>query len=163
MSTLCLVQGCHSKVGRPRVKNMFRVRMPAQLCQTLCNPVDCRPGSFVHGIFQTRVLEGFFPDPWIEPGPPVLQVDALSLSHPIKERVPFCFAWPLGLLCFWLASAWRPHRHHTQQQFYSYSDVTQGSFLLSNAIYSFHFSFCLYKYFRGNFKLPGPNCRPGAI
>ena len=30
----------------------------AQSCLTLCNPMDCSlPGSFVHGIFQARVLE----------------------------------------------------------------------------------------------------------
>ena len=30
----------------------------AQLCLTLCNPMDCRlPGSSIHGIFQARVLE----------------------------------------------------------------------------------------------------------
>ena len=30
----------------------------AQLCLTLCNPLDCSlPGSYVHGIFQARVLE----------------------------------------------------------------------------------------------------------
>ena len=29
-----------------------------QLCLTLCNPMDCRlPGSSVHGIFQSRILE----------------------------------------------------------------------------------------------------------
>ena len=29
-----------------------------QLCPTLCHPMDCsRPGSSVHGIFQTRILE----------------------------------------------------------------------------------------------------------
>ena len=29
-----------------------------QLCLTLCNPKDCSlPGSSVHGIFQTRILE----------------------------------------------------------------------------------------------------------
>ena len=29
----------------------------AQLCQTLCNPVDCGlPGSSVHGIFPARIL-----------------------------------------------------------------------------------------------------------
>ena len=27
-------------------------------CPTLCDPMDCNlPGSFVHGIFQARVLE----------------------------------------------------------------------------------------------------------
>ena len=30
----------------------------AQLCQTLCNPMDCSlPGSTVHGIFQARLQE----------------------------------------------------------------------------------------------------------
>ena len=30
----------------------------AQLCPTLCDPMDCRlPGSSIHGIFQARVLE----------------------------------------------------------------------------------------------------------
>ena len=30
----------------------------AQLCPTLCNPMDCSPpGSFVHGILQARILE----------------------------------------------------------------------------------------------------------
>ena len=30
----------------------------AQLCPTLCDPVDCSPpGSSVHGILQARILE----------------------------------------------------------------------------------------------------------
>ena len=30
----------------------------AQLCTTLCDPMDCRlPGSPIHEIFQARVLE----------------------------------------------------------------------------------------------------------
>ena len=29
-----------------------------QLCLTLCNPMDCsKPGSSVHGILQSRILE----------------------------------------------------------------------------------------------------------
>ena len=32
----------------------------AQLCLTLCDSMDCGPpGSSVHGIFQTRILEWF--------------------------------------------------------------------------------------------------------
>ena len=32
----------------------------AQLCLTLCNPMDCSPrGSSVHGILQARTLEPF--------------------------------------------------------------------------------------------------------
>ena len=30
----------------------------AQLCPTLCDPMDCSPpGSFVHGIVQAKILE----------------------------------------------------------------------------------------------------------
>ena len=30
----------------------------AQLCPTLCDPMDCSlPGSFVHGLFQAKVQE----------------------------------------------------------------------------------------------------------
>ena len=162
MSTLCLAEGCHSKVGRSQVKKVFRVRTPAQSCQTL-QPHRLQTRLLCPWDFPDKNTRGVFRDPEIEPGSPELQVGALSLSHPVKEWVTFCFVWPLGLLCSWLTSAQRPHRHHTQQKLCSYSDMTQGPFLLSNAIYSFHFSFYLYKQFRGNFKLPGPNCRPGAI
>ena len=35
-----------------------KVRVQAKLCPTLCNPMDCSlPGSSVHGILQTRILE----------------------------------------------------------------------------------------------------------
>ena len=35
-----------------------RAMLVAQLCPTLCDPMDCNPpGSTVHGIFQARILE----------------------------------------------------------------------------------------------------------
>ena len=35
-----------------------RVRMCAQSCLTLCDPMDCSsPGSFVHGVLQARILK----------------------------------------------------------------------------------------------------------
>ena len=57
----------------------------AQLCLTLCDPMDCSlPGSSVHGIFQARVLSGLpfpspgdLPNPEIEPRSPALQTGAL--------------------------------------------------------------------------------------
>ena len=59
-----------------------------QLCLTLCDPMDCSPpGSCVHRILQTRILEwvampssrgsGDLPNPGIKPGSPALQVDSL--------------------------------------------------------------------------------------
>ena len=47
--------GCHFLLQCMRVKSDSEV---AQSCLTLSDPMDCSPpGSSVHGIFQTRVLE----------------------------------------------------------------------------------------------------------
>jgi len=40
---------------------LVHARLVAQLCLTLCNPMDCSPpGSSVHGILQASILE------WVE-------------------------------------------------------------------------------------------------
>ena len=62
--------------------------MHAQLCLTFCNPVECSlPGSSVHRIFPTRMLEwvaifssGDLLYPGMEFTLPALQVDSLSLN-----------------------------------------------------------------------------------
>ena len=47
--------GCHFLLQCTKVKSESEV---AQSCPTLSDPTDCGPpGSFVHRIFQTRVLE----------------------------------------------------------------------------------------------------------
>ena len=47
--------GCHLLLQCMKVKCESEV---AQSCRTLSDPMDCRlPGSFIHGIFQARVLE----------------------------------------------------------------------------------------------------------
>ena len=47
--------GCHFLLQCVKVKRESEV---AQSCPTLSDPMDCSlPGSSVHGIFQTRVLE----------------------------------------------------------------------------------------------------------
>ena len=64
----------------------------AQLCPTLCNPIDySQPGSSVHGIFQAKILEWvtisfsrYLPDPGIKPGSPALQADSLLSEPPGK-------------------------------------------------------------------------------
>ena len=61
-------------------------------CPTLCDPIDCSlPGSFVHGIFQTRILEwvafpspGDLPDTGIKTGSLTLQADSLPTEIPEK-------------------------------------------------------------------------------
>ena len=65
----------------------------AQSCLTL-QPRDCSlPGSFIHGVFQARVLEwvaisssGDLPSPRIEPRSPVLQADTLPSEPPGKSK-----------------------------------------------------------------------------
>ena len=62
----------------------------AQLCPTLCNPMD----YIVHGILQVRILEWVafpfsrgssqprnLPNPGIKPRSPTLQVDLYQMSH----------------------------------------------------------------------------------
>ena len=53
----------------------------AQLCPTLCDPMDCSPpGSSVHGVSQATILESIAissSDPGIEPASPALQADSL--------------------------------------------------------------------------------------
>ena len=59
---------------------------------TLCAPMDCSPpGSSVHGILQTRILEWVtsllhvnLPDPGIKPRSPALQSDSLPSELPEK-------------------------------------------------------------------------------
>ena len=65
------------------------LRIVAQSCSTLCDPMDYSPPGFsVHGISQARSLgELSFPspedltNPWIKPGSPALQADSYYLSH----------------------------------------------------------------------------------
>ena len=61
----------------------------AQLCPTLCHPMDYT----VHGILQARILEWVafpffrgFSQPWIEPRSPALQVDFLPTEPPGKPK-----------------------------------------------------------------------------
>ena len=65
---------------RVLVNNEMKVKgLVAQLCLTLCHPVDCsQPDSSVHGILQARILEWvaipllqeIFPTQGIEPKSP---------------------------------------------------------------------------------------------
>ena len=70
----------------------------AQLCPTLCDPMDWRlPGSWVYGILEASILEwvaiplGDLPDLGIEPGSPASQADSLPSEPPGK----------LGMIEYW--------------------------------------------------------------
>ena len=64
----------------------------------LCDPMDCSPpGSSVHGILQTRILEwlpfpspGYLPDAGIKPWSPGLQADSLP---PELSGKPLWYRW----------------------------------------------------------------------
>ena len=74
------------------LKNIVLV---AQLCPTLCNPMDySSPGSSIHGILQARILEWVvipsprdLANPGIEPGSPTLRADSLLSEPPGKPQI----------------------------------------------------------------------------
>ena len=82
------------------------LHLVAQLCPTLCDPVDCSlPGSSVHGISRQEYWSGLpFPSPGDVPDPgfeskspmsPALQVDSLPLSHQGSPGIELsCFFTP---------------------------------------------------------------------
>ena len=101
--------------GHLLVLFMSWVRVPAlpaqllQSCPALCDSIDCSlPGSYIHGIFQTIILEWVtisfsrrsFQDLGIEPWSPALQVDSLLLSHQGSPMVSvvLCIKPFLGML-----------------------------------------------------------------
>ena len=73
---------------------MFKLDMEkakeVKLCPTLSNPMDGSPsGSYIHGVFQARILSGLPfsspgdpPDPGIILGSPTLQADSLPAEPP---------------------------------------------------------------------------------
>ena len=69
-----------------------RVRLCAQLCPALSDPMDCSPpGSSAHGISQARILEWAaisssrdLPDPGIEPGSLASAGDFFTIEPPGK-------------------------------------------------------------------------------
>ena len=87
--------GCHFLLQCMKVKSESEV---AQSCPTLSDPMDCSPpGSSVHGIFQSRVLE------W----------GAIAFS---ELRVQTCLKY--GAILELIASPWNPvdHQSHFTSQ-----------------------------------------------
>ena len=81
-------------------KNLNKNTLSPQLCPTLCDPMDCSPpGSSVHGILQSRILEwvaipspGDLPDPGIKHESPALQADSLPSETPRKPVLTNLFS-----------------------------------------------------------------------
>ena len=71
---------------------MLAACLVAQLCLTLCDPMNgSPPSSSVYGILQARILEwvafpspGNLPNPEIQPNSPAFQADSLLSKPPGK-------------------------------------------------------------------------------
>ena len=51
--------GWIERLGLTHIHCAYVLAKSLQSCPTLCDPMDCSPpGSFVHGIFQGRIVEG---------------------------------------------------------------------------------------------------------
>ena len=77
----------------------------AQLCLTLCDPMDCSlPGSSVHrdspgkntGVFCHALLQGNFPTQGLNPGLPHCRQILYCLSHQRSLRILECVAYPFS-------------------------------------------------------------------
>ena len=73
----------------PQVEFILNMFLVAQLCLTLCDPMEAPPGSSVHGILQVRILEWVailfpedLPEPGVKPRSPALQADLLPAEPP---------------------------------------------------------------------------------
>ena len=97
---------CHgaTKPGCHKYRSLCdALRLVAQTCPTLCDPVDCSPpGSSVHGILQARILEWVamlssrdLPNPGIKPRSPALQAGSLPSEPPGKPKNTWVGSLPL--------------------------------------------------------------------
>ena len=66
-----ILKGGKRHIELNRVCWIFLKVLVAQMCPTLCDPMDCKPPGFsVHGILQARILDWVaFPFPWSLPDP----------------------------------------------------------------------------------------------
>ena len=72
--------------------------MRAQLCPTLCNPMDYSlPGSSVHGLFQAKILE------W------VAMASSRGSSRPRDQTHIFCISL-IGRHILYHCATWKPIR-----------------------------------------------------
>ena len=117
-----------------KLETLFFSVKVAQLCLTLCDPMDCSlPGSSVHGILQARILEWvfcsllqeFFPTQGLNPGLQHCRRNLYCLDHQGSS-----------LIC-------------------------KGSLLICSQEHSVICSFCLFPRPISSFQTDGARCRAG--
>ena len=82
-----------------KVETLLSLCLVAQLCLTLCNPMDCsRQAPLSRGFFRQEYLRGLtFPPPWDLPDPEIELVSLVSLalqqnylpSEPSRKPIEF--------------------------------------------------------------------------
>ena len=95
---VCWKTGCPGMPYNSRGTEVRRSESVTQSCPARCDPKDFSPpGSSVHGVSQTRILEwiatpgiapGDLPNPGIKPRSLALQVDSLPSEPPGKPPPP---------------------------------------------------------------------------
>ena len=76
------------RVWSPANRTDWEVKV-AQLCLTLCNPMKCSPWNYPGqntGVGSRSLLQGYLPNPGIEPRPPTLQVNFLPVEPEGKPK-----------------------------------------------------------------------------
>ena len=75
----------------------------AQLCWALCEPTYCNlPGSSVHGILQTRILEWIFPSQRSNPCLPHCRQILYHLCHQGSPRILEWVEYPFFFFLFFI-------------------------------------------------------------
>ena len=110
------------------LSNQKPVRSVAQSCLTLCDPVDCSPpGSFVHGISQTRTLE------WVTisfsrgHSRPQDQTHSSCSAGDLTRSFNHCTTWEavisLNYQIFWSCSSLSIYQNFLQEDKFTYESA----------------------------------------
>ena len=83
------------------------VREVAQLCPTLCDPMDCT-GSFVHGIFQAKILE--WVAIWTQPYLFTVFILQIIIHFSHQSCLRLCLIHNLVL---WYLAQWKTRNGHS--------------------------------------------------
>ena len=102
---------CDGQSDLRTIAVMVRVCSVAQSCTTLCDPMDCSPpGSSIHGILQSRILEG-------------VVISSSRRSSQPKDQTPVSCVPRTGRLILYHWATWEAQEH---------TDKVKMSFLTKN-------------------------------
>ena len=97
---------CHAKLGN-FIPSHDRYELSVlakslQLCLTLCDPIDCGlPGSSLHGILQTRILES-------------VAIPSSRASSSPRDQTHICYSLALVGRFFTTSATWESHLSYSE-------------------------------------------------